>query len=363
VRRSIAVVATACLALALPLTVDGPLPSDPGANTFVSMTAAGATGTMSVTIADPNRAPIAVDDTLGVEQGGSGVLDPRANDTDPDGDPLIVVAVTGGAHGTATITGAGTGVAYTPAHGFRGDDAISYTVSDGQGASATASIAVTVEPDRTPPVLSDLSESFPAQITRSTVDLRLTWVGFDPGSRITAYQLRVSVDGGPSRPVALLTPTSTSAVRAVAPWSTYRFSVSATDDTQNTSAFVPWPSLSIAKYDEGTSLATWTGTWLTSTRTYYSGGRARYATAANRRVRLPFTGRDVAWVATRGPSGGRAEVRVDGAVVAVVDLHATSTQDRRVVFSRHFATRAAHTLEIVTLGGGRVDVDAFLVAR
>jgi hypothetical protein len=340
-----------------------PFPNVTGVDTFTYSTTTGATATVTVTISGPNRAPTAVDDTLVVEQGGSAALDPRANDADLDGDALTVVSVGGAAHGTATITGGGTGVAYTPVHGFRGDDAFSYTVSDGNGADATASIAVTVEPDRTPPVLSDLAESFPAQVTGSTVAMRLTWVGFDPGSRITEYRLLVSVGGGPSRPVALLTPTSVSAVRAVAPWSTYQFSVSATDATGNTGPFVPWPALSIAKYDEGTALATWTGSWLTSARTYYSGGRTRYTTAANRRVRLAFTGRDVAWVATRGPSGGRAQVLADGVVVAVVDLRATSTQGRRVVFSRHFATRAAHTLEIVTLGGGRVDVDAFLVAR
>jgi hypothetical protein len=80
-------------------------------------------------------------------------------------------------------------------------------------------------------------------------------------------------------------------------------------------------------------------------------------------VRLAFTGRDVAWVATRSPIGGRAQVRIDGVAVATVDLRAGSTARRRVVFSRHFGDHRAHTLEIVALGGGRVEVDAFLVAR
>jgi hypothetical protein len=50
-------------------------------------------------------------------------------------------------------------------------------------------------------------------------------------------------------------------------------------------------------------------------------------------------------------------------VAGTVNLRAATTQYRRVVFSRHFATRAAHTVEIRPLGDGRVEVDAFLVMR
>lgn len=65
------------------------------------------------------------------------------NDTDVDGDPLTVTTVTAATPGTTAGTVAGT-VRYTPASGFHGTDSFTYTVSDGQGGSATAPVSLTV---------------------------------------------------------------------------------------------------------------------------------------------------------------------------------------------------------------------------
>jgi len=72
------------------------------------------------------------------------VVDVLANDSDPDGGTLAVTAVTNGAHGTATNNGSN--VTYTPAQFFNGSDSFTYTVSDGQGGSATATVNVTINP-------------------------------------------------------------------------------------------------------------------------------------------------------------------------------------------------------------------------
>src|SRR5207244_2131784 len=66
-----------------------------------------------------------------------------ANDTDVDGDALTVSSVTQGAHGTVVINADGT-LRYTPAPNFNGSDAFSYTISDGNGGSSTASVSVSV---------------------------------------------------------------------------------------------------------------------------------------------------------------------------------------------------------------------------
>ena len=340
-----------------------PFASATGVDTFTYTTTTGATATVTVTISGPNRAPTAADDTLVVEQGRSGSLDPRANDTDLDGDALTVVSVGGTAHGTATITGSGTGIAYTPAGGFHGADAISYTVSDGHGADTTGSIAVTVTPDATAPVVGGLSESFPGQTIGSSAALRLAWTGSDVGSGVARYDLQVSVDGGSYRALALAGPTATSALRAMTFETASRYRVRATDRAGNTGPWVAWPSLTIARFQEKSSLVAYTGPWLLATSAHYSGGHARYATSTTRRVRLTFTGRDVAWVATRSPLGGRAEIRIDGVAAGTVDLRAGTTSYRRVVFVRHFTQSGRHALEVIPLGGGRVDVDAFLVTR
>lgn len=73
-----------------------------------------------------------------------------ANDTDGDGDALVVVEVGLPSHGTAVISGAD--VVYTPAADFNGSDAFSYTVRDASGATATAMVVVTVAPANDDPV-------------------------------------------------------------------------------------------------------------------------------------------------------------------------------------------------------------------
>src|SRR5207302_893480 len=74
---------------------------------------------------------------------GGATIDAAANDSDVDGDPLAIAAVTQPAHGSASIIDAHH-VAYTPAPLFHGSDAFSYTISDPSGATATAVVAVAV---------------------------------------------------------------------------------------------------------------------------------------------------------------------------------------------------------------------------
>jgi hypothetical protein len=66
------------------------------------------------------------------------------NDSDPDGDTLIITAVGTPAHGSASFTS--TSVTYKPATGFSGGDSFGYTISDGRGGTASSTISVTVAP-------------------------------------------------------------------------------------------------------------------------------------------------------------------------------------------------------------------------
>jgi hypothetical protein len=59
-------------------------------------------------------------------------------------------------------------------------------------------------------------------------------------------------------------------------------------------------------------------------------------------------------------------VYVDGHAVAVVHLRAATPIQRRVVFTRTWATGGTHTIRVVALGTPShpvVSVDAFLVIR
>lgn len=79
-------------------------------------------------------------------------LDPRGNDTDSDGDALTITAVGSATHGTTAFTG--TSVSYTPTVGYYGSDSFTYTISDGRGGTASATVTVSVATPSAPTVNS-----------------------------------------------------------------------------------------------------------------------------------------------------------------------------------------------------------------
>lgn len=80
------------------------------------------------------------------------VSDILANDTDPDGDTLSIISVSGGKGGTAALKG--DLITFTPLDGFTGPTGFTYTISDGNGARSTASVSIDVVAN-TPPVARD----------------------------------------------------------------------------------------------------------------------------------------------------------------------------------------------------------------
>lgn len=109
--------------------------------------------TVSVTVANVNGPPVANPDTIFAPINTARVVDPRVNDTDPDGNPLSVTGKTNGAHGTVTFTS--TSVTYTPTTGYSGPDAFTYTISDGAGGTDTATVNVTVIANSAPDAVND----------------------------------------------------------------------------------------------------------------------------------------------------------------------------------------------------------------
>ena len=103
-----------------------------------------ATATVRVNVSTAvNNPPVAQPDVVTTPMNTPIMVNALANDTDPDGDALTIIAVTQPANGTATITP--NGILYTPNTGFYGSiDVFSYTISDGRGGTATAQVGVYV---------------------------------------------------------------------------------------------------------------------------------------------------------------------------------------------------------------------------
>ena len=90
-----------------------------------------------------NQPPHAAGDTASTARDTPVDIDVLANDSDPDGDPLSVLAVGQGSQGSVSINPNGT-VRYHPNRGATGTDSFLYTVGDGHGGSDTATVAVTI---------------------------------------------------------------------------------------------------------------------------------------------------------------------------------------------------------------------------
>jgi len=103
-------------------------------------------GTTSVTALevenDRNHPPVAYDDETETDEDTPVVIYPLANDTDEDAHTLSIISATAGQHGSVNITN--TFIVYFPAPGFNGDDAIQYTISDGNGGRDTGTVQITV---------------------------------------------------------------------------------------------------------------------------------------------------------------------------------------------------------------------------
>ena len=103
------------------------------------------TATVNVTVTPVNDDPNAVNDSLTTnEDTASAPLNVLANDTDIDGGALTVTTLTPTAgHGTVSCTVAGL-CTYTPAANYNGPDSFTYSISDGNGGTDTATVNVTV---------------------------------------------------------------------------------------------------------------------------------------------------------------------------------------------------------------------------
>jgi hypothetical protein len=98
----------------------------------------------SLTFTDPGIPPNAVDDVSSVASGGSVQVQVLSND-ETAGAPTTISAVSTPPHGTAVLSG--THITYTPAAGFFGVEAFTYTITTPNGSStATVSITVTAPP-------------------------------------------------------------------------------------------------------------------------------------------------------------------------------------------------------------------------
>ena len=135
-----------------------PTPNFNGSASFTYTIADGSggtsTATVNVTVISVNDIPVSNDDkSVDTFEDTPLIISTKSlleNDTDVDGDPLVITSVQGAVNGTVSlIAGA---IVFTPAPGFDGPASFTYTVGDGHGGTSTSRVILTIQGVNNSPV-------------------------------------------------------------------------------------------------------------------------------------------------------------------------------------------------------------------
>jgi hypothetical protein len=225
----------------------------------------------------------------------------------------------------------------------------------------------TPTPDLLPPTATTPTNRLVAgsAINGGRTTVRLDWSGSDTGSGIARYEVEQSLDGGPFAPVApsLTSPTMD---RVLVTGHRYQFKVRAVDIAGNIGAWTTGSSFTLTRFSETSTRIRYTGAWSIAASSVYWGGQAKRASAAGAKAGMTVTARSIEWVARKGPTYGKAQVYVNGTLVATVDLYAPTYQNQHVVWAGNWSTSASRgvTIKLLgTTGRPRVDLDGIVAAN
>ena len=146
------------------------------------------TATLTITITPVNDAPIANADTATMAEDAAPMLiNVLANDSDEDGDSLAISTASADI-GSASVVG--NQIQYTPAANDNGLATVTYTVSDNNGGTNTATVAITITEVNDAPVASIQSFSISENATDGDI------IGTVSASDIENQTLTYSLTGG-----------------------------------------------------------------------------------------------------------------------------------------------------------------------
>jgi hypothetical protein len=120
----------------------------------------------------------------------------------------------------------------------------------------------------------------------------------------------------------------------------------------------------MTRVDDG--MATYSGTWGTSTIPSLYASTSHFTTTANSYAQYSFTGSNIAVYGVRSPQHGKMDVYIDGSLKATVDAYQTQWTANTPLFSLTGLTNASHTVKITERSdrnpastGNYCEIDAF----
>jgi len=126
------------------------------------------------------------------------------------------------------------------------------------------------------------------------------------------------------------------------------------------------PTSDIVRYENDCDNLVETGQWETIVFNDLSCHNSFYSQDPGSAIMLPFWGREVSWIGTKGPNHGVAGVYIDSQKVGSVDLYASKYSTSEVLFSHTFSSTGYHEILVAVTSnpnpnsnGNYITVDAF----
>jgi hypothetical protein len=157
------------------------------------------TANVTITVDNVNDNPVAVDDVFSVsEDSADNVLDVLSNDNDgPDsGETLTILAVGAADNGGTVTVDSGTQLLYSPMAGANGTETFTYTISDGNGGNAMATVRVDVDNVNDDPVGVDDTFTVAENSSDNVLDVLQNDTDVDVGDLLTVGAAGATDNGG-----------------------------------------------------------------------------------------------------------------------------------------------------------------------
>lgn len=103
-------------------------------------------------------------------------------------------------------------------------------------------------------------------------------------------------------------------------------------------------------YSDGNTKLAWTGLWKEVSGSGHRGGSMRRSTTKDSFVTAGFDGTGVRWVSVTGPQYGKAKIYIDGKLDKTIDLYASKTTSRKIVYTKKGLADGRHRITIKVSG-------------
>jgi hypothetical protein len=140
-----------------------------------------------------NLLPVAVDDAFTTVQDTTFSANVMANDEEGDGPATVTTPNVVSAQGVAVAIAGNGDFSYTPPSGYTGPDSFDYAITDDNGDSDSATVAITVAPPS-----SGLTLSVSAVRDKGIWHARLIWSGGSGSEQVTIMRDGREIDGSPT---------------------------------------------------------------------------------------------------------------------------------------------------------------------